>query len=232
MRKRGSESATHYALKWKAFEWLWSRGYRQIAFECTLGGYVADVLAIKDVIHGRKPLVTAIEVKVSREDFLRDATADDRAIRANVRLQNVRNEIQDVYTQAAESGESYRTTKKHVRPLEKRRNNLYRTAHHHSKFHDPEYVLQTSSRLLIIPSGIIERNEVPQGWGLLDESNQVIVKPPRGAKPVAWQTAVVILREIARVHSQESMIREMGVTWQGRLPVFPSFDDMIKKVQS
>ena len=82
------------------------------------------------------------------------------------------------------------------------------------KFHDPKFMGIADFHYLIAPKGVVTRSSVPPQWGLLDETQAVILPAP--TKEVRKNTGIVsnFLRAIARSNTT-SMMRSQGMALSG-----------------
>lgn len=218
---RSSDTLTTYRLKWAAWAWLHREAAcRAIGFEVRLegpGGRVVDVVGV-----GPGNRVYAIEVKASRADKARDDhDADDlRRLAARAPAMAGAVELTGGVLEAAagyarssgvetlEADPAYRQAlADHDRRVKKRDNHARRVSNFSTKFRDPGFLRTAHCHYLMAPSGLMQRDELPPFWGLLDETPRIVVEAP--VKQVADATTHV-LRNIARSNTS-AMMTEYGV---------------------
>ena len=232
--KRGNESKLTYALKWAAWEWLYTfAGCRCIGFEVKLegpGGRVVDLAAV-----GPGNVIYIVEVKASRADFARDNhTYDDLSALKELNEPLLRRGrlARRTLTQATqfaqskrgddwESELSYQLALADYQRL-RREEQTYRdrVATFSVKFHDPRFLAIADYHYIMAPRKLVPSSKVPSQWGLLNELPDVVVPAPR--KEVRKNSGIVsnILRAIAR-SGATSMMRAQGVLFTEDGAVFP-----------
>ena len=232
--KRGNESKLTYALKWAAWEWLYTfAGCRCIGFEVKLegpGGRVVDLAAV-----GPGNVIYVVEVKASRADFARDnhTHSDLAALKelnepllrrgrlARRTLSQATQYAQEVRDGDWEAEPSYQLALADYRRL-RREEETYRdrVATFSVKFHDPRFLAIADYHYIMAPRKLVSPKVVPPNWGLLNELPDVVVPAPR--KDVRKNSGILsnILRAIARSGST-SMMRAQGVLFTEDGAVFP-----------
>ncbi len=207
--KRKNETDLTYALKWAAWEWLYSVARcRVIGFEVAFegpGGRIVDVAGVS-----KDKALYVVEVKSSLADFRRDDndSRDQERMRreeeANDRMALLTQEIleeagdEDAAAQATLDIEmlSQRSTK-----LKERAGKLS------TKFHDPRFIRVADYNYLMVPSKAVRRNQLPPLWGLLAPTPKphAVIEAPRvgGSRPTHMYAAV--LRAIARSNTRDMM---------------------------
>lgn len=207
--KRNNESDLTYALKWAAWEWLYTVARcRVIGFEVAFEGPDGRIVDVAGV--GKDKELYVVEVKSSLADFRRDDNDSrdrDRLRReeeANDRMASLTREIlegaeeEDTAAQATLDVEmlSHRSTK-----LKERAGRLS------TKFHDPRFIRVADYNYLIVPSRAVRRNQLPPLWGLLAPTPRphAVIEAPRvgGSRPTHMYAAV--LRAIARSNTRDMM---------------------------
>ena len=232
--RRGNESKLTYKLKWAAWEWLYSIAQcRCIGFEVKLegpGGRVVDLAAV-----GPGNTIYVVEVKVSRADFARDnhTCADLKALKelnepllrrgrlARLTLNQAARHAQRACPDGWESEPSYQLALADYERLRREEMNYRnRVATFSIKFHDPRFLSIADYHYIMAPRGLVPFKQLPDRWGLLDESPAVIDPAPK--KEVRKNPGIVsnILRAIARSNST-SMMRAQGVLFTEDGAVFP-----------
>ena len=166
-----------------------------------------------------------VEVKASRADFARDdhTLEELAALKAQDTTWSGRIQLpQRTLTQAASYAKvnqpaswqeafPYRQALADLQRLTKKRQSyLDRLATYSIKFHDPKFLAIADYNYLIAPPGVIPRKRVPDQWGLLTETPDVVVT---GSKQEIRKNPGIIsnaLRAIARSNTT-SMMRAQGV---------------------
>lgn len=232
--RRGNESRLTYKLKWAAWEWLYSVAQcRCIGLEVKLegpGGRIVDLAAV-----GPGNAIYVVEVKASRADFARDnhSHADLEALKelnepllrrgrlARLTLTQAARYAQEAKPDGWESEPSYQLALADYERL-RREEQTYRdrVATFSIKFHDPRFLAVADYHYIMAPRGLVPLKQLPDRWGLLDESPSVVSPAPR--KDVRKNSGIVsnILRAIARSDST-SMMRAQGVLFTEDGAVFP-----------
>ena len=226
--KRGNETELTYDLKMVAWEWLYHEaGCRVIGLEVKLegpGGRIVDLAAV-----GPQNVFYIIEVKSSRSDFSRGnhTTGDFSELQGRGSAVAGRTELsKETLRQAADYAketvpEAWRevpafkqalTDYRRVAGKEEAYRN--RVSTFSMKFHDPKFMGIADFHYLIAPKGVVTRSSVPPQWGLLDETQAVILPAP--TKEVRKNTGIVsnFLRAIARSNTT-SMMRSQGMALSG-----------------
>ena len=232
--KRDNETERTYHLKWAAWEWLYAVARcRSIGIEVRLegpGGRVVDLVGV-----GPGNAIYVVEVKGTRGDFTRDnhTLEDLEALKAQGGVVTGRTELaRDTLAQAAAYARrvrpgswpevlAYRQALDDYRRIV-RREQAYKTrlATYSIKFHDDRFLGIADYHYIIAPRRTISRRWFPPRWGLLDDTQQVVVPAPN--KSVRKNTGIVsnVLRAIARSNTT-SMMRAQGVLFTEDGVVFP-----------
>ena len=232
--KRGNESKLTYALKWAAWEWLYTfAGCRSIGFEVKLegpGGRIVDLAAV-----GPGNTIYIIEVKASRADFARDnhTPNDLESLRElNEPLLRRGRLARRVLTQATEYAQETRSDGWELEPSYqlaladyqrlRKEEQTYRdrVATFSMKFHDPRFLAIADYHFIMAPRKLVPARKLPPQWGLLNEIPEVVAPAPR--KEVRKNSGILsnILRSISRSNST-SMMRAQGVLFTEDGAVFP-----------
>ena len=232
--KRGNESKLTYALKWAAWEWLYTfAGCRCIGFEVKLegpGGRVVDLAAV-----GPGNVIYVVEVKASRADFARDdhTFADLTALKelneplmrrgrlARHTLSQATSFAREARSDDWESEPSYQLALADYQRLRKEEQTYRdRVATFSVKFHDPRFLAIADYHYIMAPRNLVPSRKVPPQWGLLNELPDVVVPAPR--KDVRKNSGILsnIFRSIAR-SGATSMMRAQGVLFTEDGAVFP-----------
>ena len=232
--KRGNESKLTYALKWAAWEWLYTfAGCRSIGFEVKLegpGGRIVDLAAV-----GPGNTIYIIEVKASRADFARDnhTPNDLESLRElNEPLLRRGRLARRILTQATEYAQETRSDGWELEPSYqlaladyqrlRKEEQTYRdrVATFSMKFHDPRFLAIADYHFIMAPRKLVPARKLPPQWGLLNEIPEVVAPAPR--KEVRKNSGILsnILRSISRSNST-SMMRAQGVLFTEDGAVFP-----------
>ncbi len=220
---RKNESELTYALKWAAWEWLYTFVHcRVIGFEVTFegpGGHVVDVAGV-----GKDKALYVVEVKSSLADFRRD----DNDFRDRERLREGEEALDRMLTltegiaKSAQDGEVASQATMDAELIHHRMRNLKaRAGRLSTKFHDPRFIRIADYNYLMAPSNAIRRSQLPPLWGLLTPTSRIVVQAPRtgGSRPTHMYAAA--LRAIARANTRD-MMRGHGVTWSRERTAFPA----------
>ncbi len=222
--RRKNESGLAYALKWAAWEWLYTAAQcRMIGFEVSLegpGGRIVDVAGV-----GPHKTLYVVEVKSSLADFRRDDhdSRDRDRLREEERALDRMSALSRKIADTPGDEESAQQATLDAEVIDRRMRNLHERADRLStKFHDPRFVRIADYNYLMIPSSAVRRSRLPLLWGLLAPAPtpRVVVEAPRtgGARPLHMYAAVV--RAIARANTRD-MMRGHGVQWKRDAIEFP-----------
>ena len=216
--KLGSESDLAYALKWEAWEWLYSQGRcRCIGLEVRLQGPWGKVVDLVGVGPGN--VIYVVEVKASRTDFARDNHTE-----ADIDRMGRRREALHRRMELANSP-GYRSRNPDYSRLEQEAGRLReRLATVSTKFHNPRFLAIADYHYIMAPRGVVLTEMIPPGWGLLEPGPIEIVAAP--AKAIRKNTGIVsnVLRAIARANTT-AMMRARGVTFGAEGAAFPGSGD-------
>lgn len=190
-----SETHNHAALKIKAVEWLYlDAKCRYIATEVKIGKYIFDVVGCD----GTK--VYIIEAKQDRSDFLRDC--------------NNPNEIRQTINE-------YRRLLKETSDIKKYKNLMQKEKEKSIKFCDDAVYRLSTFRYIIAPDGMINENEIPEKWGLINEKLQVL-KRSSGHK-IEGKYPIKVIMDICKKQTKNYLEKNLGVLFE-RVIEFPKID--------
>ena len=216
--KLGSESDLAYALKWEAWEWLYSEAQcRCIGFEVRLQGpwgKIVDVVGL-----GPGNIIYVVEVKSSRGDFARDNHTEADIDRLRLRQDALRRRIELAHSPG------YRSSNGDGSRLEQEAERLReRLTTVSTKFHNSRFLAIADYHYIMAPRGVVLAEMVPPSWGLLEPGPIEIVAAP--AKAIRKNTGIVsnVLRAIARANTT-AMMRARGVTFDEAGAAFPRCGD-------
>ena len=213
--KLGSESDLAYALKWEAWEWLYSEARcRCIGLEVRLQGPWGKVIDLVGVGPGNT--IYVVEVKASRADFARDnhTEADIDRLRSRQDALHRRIELAHSPGYRSRNGDRNRVEQEAERLRE-------RLATVSTKFHNLRFLAIADCYYIMAPRGVVLAEMIPPGWGLLEPGpNEVTAAPD---KAIRENTGIVsnVLRAIARANTT-AMMRAHGVTFSADGAAFPS----------
>lgn len=207
--KRNNESDLTYALKWAAWEWLYTVARcRVIGFEVAFegpGGRIVDVAGVS-----KDKELYVVEVKSSLADFRRDDNDSrdrDRLRKEEEALDRMANLTQNIIKDAQDDDSATQATLD-VEMLSLRSTKLKERAGRLStKFHDPRFIRVADYNYLMVPGKAVRRNQLPPLWGLLAPTPKphAVIEAPRvgGSRPTHMYAAV--LRAIARSNTRDMM---------------------------
>ncbi len=216
--KLGSESDLAYALKWEAWEWLYSDARcRCIGLEVRLQGPWGKVVDLVGVGPGNA--IYVVEVKASRADFARDNHTEADIDRLRRRQDALRRRIELTHSPG------YRSSNGDESRLEQEAERLReRLATVSTKFHNPRFLAIADYHYIMAPRGVVLTEMIPPGWGLLEPGPIEISQAP--AKAIRKNTGIVsnVLRAIARANTT-AMMRARGVIFGADGAAFPRSND-------
>lgn len=216
--KLGSESDLAYALKWEAWEWLYSSARcRCIGLEVRLQGPWGTVVDVAGVGPGN--VIYVVEVKASRADFARDNHTEADIDRLRRRQDALHRRVELAHSPG------YRSSNGEQSRLEQEAERLrQRLATVSTKFHNPRFLGIADYHYVMAPRGVVLAEMIPPGWGLLEPGPIEIVAAP--AKIIRKNTGIVsnVLRAIARANTT-AMMRAHGVTFGADGAAFPRSSD-------
>ena len=216
--KLGSESDLSYALKWEAWEWLYSEARcRCIGFEVRLQGPWGKIVDVVGVGPGN--IIYVVEVKSSRTDFARDNHTEADIDRLRRRQDALRRRIELAHSPG------YRSSQGDESRLEQEAERLReRLTTVSTKFHNPRFLAVADYHYIMAPCSVVPAEMIPLSWGLLEPGPIEIVAAP--AKAIRKNTGIVanVLRAIARANTT-AMMRARGVAFSEAGAVFPRSGD-------
>jgi hypothetical protein len=166
-----NESHNHEVLKLKALEWLYLHQHcRYLAREMQVGPYIFDVVGSDGA------RVFIIEAKQSKEDFKADCN----------RLDEIKQKIQEYKKKIVETGD----LRKYKKLIKNERAKSY-------KFDDKTLLKLSTLRYIIAPDGLVQKEEVPEMWGLLNEEPRMIKESPGNVidKRIAEKVVKIIAKK-------------------------------------
>ena len=222
--RRKNESELTYALKWAAWQWLYSSVQcRIIGFEVSLegpGGRIVDLAGV-----GPDKALYVVEVKSSRADFRRDDHdgGDRERLREEEETLDRMSAFVDETARTAQGEEAAQQATLDAELIGRRVTNLRARSNRLStKFHDPRFIRIADYNYVMAPVKAVRRSHLPPLWGLLSPTPApaVVVEAARtgGSRPTHLHAA--ILRAIARANTRD-MMRGHGVSWGRKCVVFP-----------
>jgi hypothetical protein len=202
--KLKSETELTYALKWAAWNWLYSdAGCRVIGFEVRLegpGGRVADVVGVD-----ADNRVYIVEVKSSRSDLMkdhrnrRDKLRLSEDLRGYAEAASFASELALVNEDPVAAALAEQARDAAVAKAEAAERRL---ANFSIKFHDPAYLRAADFHYLMAPHGLIWPSDLPPFWGLLNESGeQLVAAPPKQVRRVTAH----VLQAIGKANTRDLM---------------------------
>jgi hypothetical protein len=192
--KSAVESDDHWRLKLEAIKKLRRRGYNLIAMEVAPSGSydgIADVLGVNI----SKKRVAVVEVKVGRPDFLRDVNARKRYDAACERHQK---RVQE-WGKKCEA--NYRTAgKKPRRPHQPA-----------FKLTSVNYIKSMTEAYIMAPRGLVTKDEIPEGWGLMCP-DRILKRAPE--RTVHGNAVKYMTEAIIRKQTNVYLYNLLGMRWE------------------
>lgn len=185
------ETHNHAALKQIGVRWLYETGCRYIATEIKIGRYIYDVVGCD----GRRVIV--IEAKQDHDDFLRDCN-DPEVIKVEI----------GILKEAAVAEGDLKTYKKEVEKLRDKS----------TKFFDKGIHKMSTHRYIIAPDDLIEEDELPEEWGLINENRNVKIKCE--GHRIDHRYVERMIREIARKQTK-LFLESVGVDYSTKPMTWP-----------
>ena len=222
--RRNNESELTYALKWAAWQWLYTVAECDIiGFEVKLegpGGRIVDVAGVN-----KEKALYVVEVKSSLADFRRDDndSRDRERLRKEEEALDRMSSLTQGIVESAQDDDTASQATFDAEIIGRRMTNLKERAGRLStKFHDPRFIRVADYNYLMVPSKAVRRNQLPPLWGLLapTPTPHAVIEAPRtgGSRPTHMYAAV--LRAIARSNTRD-MMRGHGVRWTRHGIEFP-----------
>jgi hypothetical protein len=227
-----------------ALAFLRGLGCEAVATEvrCPISRFRVDVAGYLDTLppsedgyqrgRGRRrcePRTVLIECKRSREDFLRDGREADRLVAARDELDRIRRHIEEGRIKACEphlrrSGTSLfpeleewdfsASRLRGYRHLLRRMRRLEQKIHGETKFFMIARYRLADRLYLAAPRGMIQRRELPSGWGLLECSRRRLGPPAfaiDGAAGAPLGIAVEAPKRASRPEHRIRLLRNIAV---------------------
>lgn len=181
----------HEVLKIKALEWLYQVAKcRYVATEVKIGKYIYDVVGCDGT------RVFIIEAKASHDDFVRDCN----------RPEDIKMELNELKSSLKDDSDLKRYKEEAAKIREKS-----------TKFYDDAILKMSSERYIISEQLMIDEDELPENWGLLDEEPMTIVKCERNKIDKKYSAKVI--RDICRKNTK-AYLESIGVEF-GKVIEFP-----------
>jgi hypothetical protein len=181
----------HEVLKLLAIDWLYQvKKCKWVACELKFGSYIYDVVGTDGA------RIYVVESKAQRGDFLRECNDPE----------DIKDKIKEYKALLKETGDTDYVDKIHK---EKEKG---------IKFYDKSIFKLANECYIIAPQDMIMKEDLPEGWGLLDEEPMTVIPAPKRAVEQKWITRVI--GEIGKKHTK-GYLREIGVEFVGKKVVFP-----------
>lgn len=181
----------HEVLKLLAIDWLYQvKKCKWVACELKFGSYIYDVVGTDGF------RIYIIESKAQRGDFLRECN-DPEEIKEN---------IKEYKCILKETGDTDYIDKIHK---EKKKG---------IKFYDKSVFKLANECYIIAPENMIHKDELPKGWGLLDEEPMTVIPAPKRQVDQKWITRII--GEIGKKHTK-LYLKNIGVEFNDKNVVFP-----------
>ena len=182
-----SETQLHTALKWAAAQWAWDRGFRALAFEVSApkSSFRVDLAGYRlgrNSLDGRAT-VAVFECKQSRSDLIRDLGIRENLLARLRELQERRirlEELLKLHFPNLRSGDCLfpewetfpgEQLQHHTwNVLAAKIASIQRRLRSGIKFGQLATYHTANLHLLVVPSALVDRAELPPGWGLLELS--------------------------------------------------------------
>ncbi len=234
------ETAEHKNLKRLAFEWARAGGLAVAACEVRVArsGYRADVAAMSGNVTSADARVALFECKQCRADFLRDCTDEPQA-RAEAmalaeRVAALRSMIAahrpdlrrgeslfaefDSYDLAGLRHDTLHGLERELETLQRKTVACVKFARLH-KYHAADFLY------LVTEPSIMERHEVPNGWGwLVRDGEHLTVAVPPVRHELAAERRLDWLQALAKAGTRATA-RQIGAAFPVGRPVAPSADE-------
>lgn len=184
-------SQNHEILKLKAIEWLYQvKKCKIVAVELKFGNYIYDCCGTD---FNR---IYIIEAKRSYNDFKKDCNNPD----------DVKNTIAEYKKLLKENGDT-----SYIDLIKKEKEKSI-------KFYNKMIFSLANECYIIAPQDIIKKDELPKGWGLIDEYTCITAEAEKRAVDKKW--IIKIIGEIAKKHTK-MYLKSIGVNFIGKKVVFP-----------
>ena len=184
-------SYNHEILKLKAIEFLYQvKKCKWIATELKFGEYIYDVVGTDGF------RIYIIEAKRSYNDFKKDCNNPE----------DIKNTIVEYKKLLKEGGDT-----SYIDLIKKEKNKSI-------KFYNKMIFSLANECFIIAPQDIIKNDELPKGWGLIDDYLYIVVEAEKRAVDKKW--IIKIIGEIAKKHTK-MYLKSIGVNFIGKKVVFP-----------
>ena len=213
LRRPHNETPEHWRGKLDAAAYLSRRGYPVIGFEVFMGLWVVDVVGVKPHPSGSE--VFAIEVKGHRGDWRGELRSIRQQREARAQMEAFGPMPDMVRPRAGESQDAFRTRQVERLSQCAARRRVFSKAAKSAKLLCADLERMTTQRAVWAPSGVVDRSELVNGWGLIEDGRQV-VKPARSGIGYiqALKAADVIARRYTlRVLGAPCYERRSGKVW-------------------
>ena len=196
-----SESHNHEVLKLKAIEYLVQiKKCKLVAVEFKFGQYIYDVIGTD------LKRIYIIEAKQAKADFKKDCNSP----------QDIRENVNNFKKLLRESGDT-----KYIKLIAKEKKKS-------TKFYNKAIFKLANECYIIAPDELVEEDEVPPGWGLLNEEPRTI--KPCANRKVATKWITRVIGEIGKKHTK-LYLKSIGVEFNGRKRIFPERFLLDKDIQ-
>lgn len=181
----------HEVLKIKALEWLYQVAKcRYVATEVKIGKYIYDVVGCDGA------RVFIVEAKATHEDFLRDCN----------RPEDIKKELNELKSSLEDDSD-----------LDKYKEESAKIREKSVKFYDKALLKMSSERYIIAEQLMIDEDELPDNWGLLDEQPMTMI--PCERSKIDKKYAAKMIRDICRKNTK-IYLESIGVEF-GKVIEFP-----------
>lgn len=184
-------SYNHEILKLKGIEFLYQvKKCKWVATELKFGEYIYDVVGCDSA------RVYIIEAKRSYNDFKKDCNNPD----------DIKKTIIEYKKLLKENGDT-----SYIDLIKKEKNKSI-------KFYNKMIFSLANECYIIAPQDIIKNEDLPGGWGLIDEYLSINKEAEKRAVDKKW--IIKIIGEIAKKHTK-MYLKSIGVNFIGKKVVFP-----------
>lgn len=181
----------HEVLKLKAIDWLYNfKKCKWVACELKFGNFIYDVCGTD----GKR--IYIVESKAVHSDFKRDCNNPEE----------IREKIEEYKSLLKETGDT-----DYMDKIQKEKSRSI-------KFYDKSIFKLANECYIICPDNMVEEDEVPEGWGLLNEEPLAVLNAPTRKVDQKWVTRVI--GEIAKKHTK-LYLKSIGVEFIGKGVRFP-----------
>ena len=191
------ETNNHKILKFKALEYLFlTKHCKYVTTELKFGDYIFDCIGTDG------QFVYIVEAKQAKEDFLADCN----------KKEDIKENIQKYKQLLKETAD----VKKYKELIEKEQAKSY-------KFYDDSLLKLAIERYIIAPEDLIQKNEVPEEWGLLEvnEEGKIIKEKKSTISQYEHKFKDLVIREIAR-RNTKLYLESLDVSFEEKVITFPN----------